>query len=121
MRNVSRADQTSTDGARRLRYDDVRPYAAPDDLAELDGPVAGEVELPRTLAWGPKRRFRLNDPRDRQRLYQTVIREASTSGELARYLNRTLVERMWSTLVLPAPCRELWERKFPELTHPATG
>lgn len=74
-------------GERRLRYADVRPYAAPDDLAQLDGPVAGEVELPRTLAWGPKRRFQLNDPRDRQRLYQMVIREASTVGELTRYLN----------------------------------
>lgn len=117
---MSSADVPGTGGARRLRYVDVRPYAAPDDLAQLDGPVVGEVELPRTLVWGPKRRFQLNDPRDRQRLYQTVIREASTAGELARYLNRTLVERMWPSLVLPTPCREFWERRFPELAQAAT-
>ncbi|MGH3706972.1 MAG: hypothetical protein ACRDRU_27545 [Pseudonocardiaceae bacterium] len=52
-------------------------------------------------------------------LYRTVIREASAIDELTRYLNAEVLARLWPQLVLPLPCRTLWEQRFPELAQPA--
>ena len=73
------------------------------------------------LTGAPRRSYVVSDQHDAELLYQTVIREASTIGELARYLNITVLQRVWPRLVLPPRCRMLWEQKFPQLAQPMVG
>jgi hypothetical protein len=61
----------------------------------------------------------VHDDHDAEQLYRTVIREASTADELARYLHVEVLKRVWPQLVLPLQCRTLWEQRFPELAQPA--
>ncbi|MDQ3276112.1 MAG: hypothetical protein M3Q39_14080 [Actinomycetota bacterium] len=112
---------TAGSGGRRLRYVDVRPYALPDELAELAGPTGGEVSLPRALAWGPRRSFILEDPDQRRMLYEIVVQEASTATELGEYLSRALLTDLWPRLTLPPRCRQQWEARFPELARRAVA
>lgn len=97
------------------RYADRRPYAVPDSLNELTGPVSGHVVLPTALDWSQQSRYDLGFDKDRRRLYETVIREASGPADLHRYLNNGLLHGMWPALWLPARPRALWEDRFPEL------
>ena len=61
----------------------------------------------------------MDDEHDAELLYRTVIREASTTDELARHLNVEVLTRVWAQLVLPLRCHTLWEQRFPELVQPA--
>lgn len=108
-----------TGGERRLRYVDVRPYTVPENLDQLSGPDRGDVQPPPELTGTPRRRYRVDDEHDAELLYRTVIREANTTDELARYLNAEVLKRVWPQLVLPLRCRALWERQFPELAQSA--
>ncbi|MGH3929708.1 MAG: hypothetical protein ACRDTF_07000 [Pseudonocardiaceae bacterium] len=108
-----------TGGERHLRYVDVRPYTVPKNLEQLAGPSHGEVQPPSALTGAPRRSYWVDDEHDVGLLYRTVIREASTTDELARYLNVGVLKRVWSQLVLPLRCRALWEQRFPELAQPA--
>jgi hypothetical protein len=93
----------------------VRPYTVPERLEYLTGPDRGEVQPPPTLTGALRRSYRLDDEHDVELLYRTVIREASTVDELARYLNADVLKECWSRMVLPPRCRTLWEQRFPEL------
>jgi len=86
------------------------------DLASLDGPVAGTVELPLRLFWSsPDRTFDLDNPYMRQWLYQTVLREASRPEDLIRYLDCATLIALWPDLRLPAGVRQAWEERHQEL------
>jgi hypothetical protein len=98
------------------RYADVRPYAIADTLGELRGPTSGVVVLDRWLDWSGSARYDLATPGRLARMYETVLREASTAADLSRWLDgRTLVQ-LWGDLVLPPQVRSRWEARFPELT-----
>jgi hypothetical protein len=102
------------------RYAEHRPYAVPERLEALAGPVDGTVTLPSHLDWsGAQRTYRLDDPAERNLLYERVIREALTVNDLARYLNAGVLVRVWGQLYLPARVREAWERRFPALATAA--
>lgn len=105
-----------TDGSRVL-YADVRPYAVPTALTDLDGPTSGKVELPSWLAWGPRRVYDLANRADQCRLYEIVLHEAADPTELANFVNDALLRELWPDLWLPRQLRERWETAFPELTH----
>ena len=86
------------------------------DLASLDGPVRGTVELPLRLFWSsPDRTFDLGRPFMRRWLYQTVLREASRPEDLTRYLDRGTLIDLWPDLRLPAGVRQAWEDHHPVL------
>lgn len=116
---VSTVPAACTGGERHLRYVDVRPYTVPEILEQLAGPDCGEVQLPTALTGAPRRSYRLDVEHDAELLYRTVIREASTVDELARYLNVAVLKQVWPRLVLPPRCRTLWEQRFPELIQAA--
>jgi hypothetical protein len=88
-------------------------------LADLTGPTAGVVELPITIDWGPKRRYDLADDADRRIVYERVLREAADAEEVGRYVNGSILVEVWPRLWLPQRVRQVWERRFPELTHAA--
>ena len=86
------------------------------DLDSLRGPVRGTVELPLRLFWSSAdRRFDLDSPPSRRRLYQIVLREASRPADLTDYLDRGVLISSWTTLRLPAGVRRAWEELHPAL------
>ncbi|MFC4033443.1 hypothetical protein ACFO3J_18435 [Streptomyces polygonati] len=97
------------------RYADARLYVVSESLEELDGPTEGVVRLPRHLDWGPPYEYDLADAADIAVMYERVLREARSRDDLQTYLDGGCLRRLWGRLVLPAPVRVLWERRFPEL------
>jgi hypothetical protein len=46
--------------------------------------------------------------------YQQIVREGTTADQ-ERLLNREVLVRVWSELILPPRCQRLWETRFCEL------
>jgi hypothetical protein len=104
----------------RRHYGDHRPYPDPPSrLADLTGPTEGLIDLPITIDWGPKRRYDMGRDSDRRIAYERVLREAANTAEVARFVNGAILIDLWSHLFLPRRIREVWEGRFPELTHAA--
>jgi hypothetical protein len=95
------------------------PYAVPDSLDQLTGPRSGRVELP--VRWSPKTGYDLGDPDDRIQLYTTVISEAATVDDLARFLDQDLLIELWPQLRLPRYCVRRWHTAFPRLAAIGAG
>jgi hypothetical protein len=107
---------TTTGGAPPgSRYADQRPYAIVCSLADLHGPMASTVVLDRRLDWSGRARYDLTNPRRLATMYETVLREATSPDDLARWLDRATLVRLWAELVLPPQVRQLWEARFPQL------
>jgi hypothetical protein len=96
-------------------YADQRPYVVAERLDDLHGPIAGVVELDRSLDWSGRARYDLDNPRRLASMYETVLREATGPGDLARWLDGPTLVGLWPRLVLPRQVREVWEARFPEL------
>jgi DNA invertase Pin-like site-specific DNA recombinase len=93
-----------------------RPVLVIDDLADLNGPVAGLVELPLRLFWSlPDHRFDLDQPDLRRWYYETVLREATRPADLAAYLDGEMLVSIWPELYLPKGVRRGWEDHHPAL------
>jgi hypothetical protein len=90
------------------------------DLAGLDGPVSGRVELPLWLFWYPDRGFDLDEPGMLAWMYQTVLREASRTEDLTTYLNGDALVALWPDLFLPKGVRRAWEERHPALRAAGT-
>jgi hypothetical protein len=60
----------------------------PADLEVLDGPVAGEVQLPLHLDGSARATYDLSDSHRRVLLYEVVIVEAGKEEDFAAWLNR---------------------------------
>jgi hypothetical protein len=48
-------------------------------------------------------------------LYETVLREATRPGDLAAYLDGSVLVRIWPRLFLPRGVRRAWEDAHPVL------
>jgi hypothetical protein len=96
-------------------YAENRPYLLPEDLGELAGPVTGVVVLPLRLDWSERAEFHLDDPAERNVMYERVIREATQVDDLHSYLNADVLFQVWRHLFLPARVRQNWEERFPDL------
>lgn len=96
-------------------YAENRPYVLPDTLGELAGPVSGAVQLPLRLDWSERAVFHLDDPAERNVMYERVIREATQADDLRSYLNEAVLRRVWRLLFLPQNVRRSWEQRFPDL------
>ena len=100
-------------------YPENRPYLLPETLGELTGPVVGMVRLPLRLDWTERIEFHLDDPAERNVMYERVIREATRPEDLRSYLNGAVLRETWRQLFLPARVRRIWEERFPALRLPA--
>jgi hypothetical protein len=98
-----------------LSYEQRRPWTVPDTLEELAGPTHGVVHLPNHLDWSEQRVYDVDDPKQRNHMYEIVIREAATPADLATYLHGPTLREQWPRLWLPRTPRALWEARFPEL------
>jgi hypothetical protein len=96
-------------------YAESRPYLLPETLGELIGPLTGVVQLPLRLDWSERTEFRLDDPAERNVMYERVIREATRTEDLRSYLNGQVLRQVWNQLFLPVPVRRTWEGRFPDL------
>ena len=103
------------------RYAEAKPYAVPDTLSELTGPVHGLVRLPRHLDWGPEYAYDLDDDADLAVMYERVVREAQSAADLQDHLDGATLQRLWPLLIIPAPARARWEQRFPQLRRQATA
>lgn len=96
-------------------YAENRPYLVPETMEELAGPLTGIVMLPERLDWSERAEFRLDDPAERNLMYERVIREATRPDDLRTYLNGEVLRDVWRSLYLPVRVRRLWEVRFPDL------
>jgi hypothetical protein len=98
---------------------DGRPVSVPSALADLAGPRRGQVRLPSSLEWSTDRVFDLAEDSDLRLLYETVLREARHTDDLARYLDAGLLVDLWPRLWLPPRVRRVWESAFSVLRSTA--
>ena len=92
-----------------------RPALVTETLDELRGPERGVVELPLRLMWNPNRSFDLDDHDMLLWMYENVLRESIRLAELRRWINGSLLLRVWPELNLPRGVRQAWEARFPQL------
>lgn len=85
------------------------------DLADLQGPRTGTVELPLRLFWYPNRVFDLRSAEEAAEMYETILREASKPADLTCYLDRETLLRLWPALRLPSGVRQAWQELHPVL------
>jgi hypothetical protein len=87
----------------------ARPVAVPEDLGDPSLPKAtGQVELPLHVRWsGPPTTYDLDDPADRARVYEQVLREG-TEDDVRFYIDPDQLADILDELVLPARVREAW-------------
>jgi hypothetical protein len=110
--------------ANRARYQ-PRPGRTPlvaADLADLQGPAQGTIELPLRLFWSaPDRTFDLSDPDMLRSMYEKVLREAIRMEELTRFVNGSTLIAVWRDLFLPRDVRQAWEDRHPVLRRAAAA
>ena len=93
-----------------------RPVLVAASLADLRGPASGSVELPLRLYWSaPDRTFSLDDPAERRKVYEIVVREARRPDDLAVFLDGDTLIALWPGIFLPKPVWRAWEDEHPAL------
>jgi hypothetical protein len=87
----------------------ARPVAVPEDLGDRSLPKAtGQVELPLHIRWsGPPLTYDLDDPADRARVYEQILREG-TEDDVRSYIDADQLADIFDELVLPATVRQAW-------------
>ena len=86
----------------------VRPFVVPGSLAELDGPtVSGRIRLPLHLDWSSGREYDLDDPVDRARVYEIVLREG-TLDDLRTFVDPQRLADALQRMFLPTAIAEAW-------------
>jgi hypothetical protein len=99
----------------RVFYRDIKPYDAPDQLEQLQGPRNGPLDVPINVYWGPRHTFDLDNESDVIQAYQAALREGRVIDQ-EKLLNQALLVEIWPELMLPVRVRELWEGRFHELS-----
>jgi hypothetical protein len=100
--------------AKRVLYQDVKPYDVPVSLEALRGPEAGVLSLPQHVYWGPDPDADLDTLAGVTKAYQAILREGTAEVQEV-LLNKALLLRSWDELLLPPQVRTLWVSTFPEL------
>ncbi|MCW2932900.1 MAG: hypothetical protein JWM19_3862, partial [Actinomycetia bacterium] len=65
--------------------------------------------------WSEHAEFHLDNPAERNVMYERVIREATQVDDLRSYLNGEVLREVWRSLFLPIRVRRTWEERFPDL------
>jgi hypothetical protein len=85
-----------------------RPFVVPGSIAELDGPTeSSRVRLPLHLDWSSGREYDLDDPADRARVYEIVLREG-TLDDLRTYVDPAHLADALQRMFLPSAIAEDW-------------
>ena len=108
-------DTADRQGASGARYQ--RPYAVPERLDLLRGPLSGTVRLPSHLDWSGNAVYDLDAPGRVVDLYRAVLIEAADPQDLYAYLDERVLRRLWALLWLPSQLRRAWEQRFPVLAE----
>jgi len=89
----------------------ARPVTVPEDLSDPSLPkAAGQVELPLHIRWsGPATTYDLDDPVDRARVYEQVLREG-TEDDVRFFIDPDQLAGIFDELVLPVSVREAWSK-----------
>jgi hypothetical protein len=97
-----------------------RPVAVPSNLDDPSSAKAnGRVELPLHIRWsGTPVTYDLDDPVDRARVYEQVLREG-TEEDVRFYVDADCLLELWDELVLPPAVREAWASWIQEHRRPA--
>ena len=93
---------------------DARPAAVPDDVDDPRHTKAvGLVQLPLWVEWSGDRSvtYDLGNPRDRNRVYEQVLREGN-ADDVRRYIDVEVLHAEWDNLVLPPRVRRAWAAWF---------
>lgn len=114
---AERTQEPERGAPRGSRYADQRPYVVCERLDDLRGPVTGQVVLSRRLDWSGRACYDLDNPRRLASMYETVLREATSSEDLQLWLDESTLLRLWAGLVLPPQVRLSWEAKHPALAE----
>lgn len=77
------------------------------------------MELPLRLDWSEQGRYDLSDERQRNLMYERVIRESMQADDLRVYLHGPTLRQVWRHLWLPRKVRALWESRFQNLASAA--
>ena len=77
--------------------------------------MTGVIRLPLRLDWSERTVFHLDDPAERNVMYERVIREATQVDDLRSYINQEVLRQVWGRLFLPVRVRRSWEDRFPDL------
>jgi hypothetical protein len=77
--------------------------------------VTGVIQLPFRLDWSERTELHLENPGERNVMYERVIREATRVEDLRSYLNEEVLRQVWGRLFLPVNVRRSWEDRFPDL------
>jgi hypothetical protein len=90
---------------------DARPVSIPEDVGDCPGPkAAGVVVLPERIRWsGLRRRYNLDDRRDRALVYEQVLTEG-TDEDVRFFVDLDELVALWDDLVLSQYVREAWSR-----------
>src|SRR5690606_33131673 len=91
----------------RVVYEDGRPYTGPCALGGLAGPMGGVVGLPLRLDWSEQGRYDLPDERQRNLMYERVIRESMRVEDLRAFVHGPTLAKVWRQLWLPRKVRTL--------------
>lgn len=94
----------------------LAPFVVAVSFDDLHGPTTGEVTLPNHLLWNPSDPFDLDEDKELCAMLRIVLREAHSHAELAEYVDRGSLIRLWSALGLPEYIRKAWAARFPELS-----
>ncbi len=105
--------RTMAAGRSRSLGPDARRVAVPEDVDDPRHTKAtGRVELPMWIRWsGEPVVYDLNDPRERNRVYEQVLREG-TEEDVRQYIDVDVLADQWDTLVLPPRVRRAWADWF---------
>ena len=68
---------------------------------------AGVIRLPLHLWWSGERAFDMDDPVDRRRVYEIVLREGG-EADVRRYIDREVLRAEIDALILPPDVERLW-------------
>lgn len=93
---------------------DSRPVAVPEDVDDpRQTKASGEVRLPLTIDWSGAEPhvYDLADERDRDRVYEQVLREGN-DDDVRRYIDVDVLLERWDALVLPPRVRRAWADWF---------
>jgi len=94
---------------------DSRPISVPDDVDDPRHEKArGVVTLPSHVYWSaPFRSYDLAKPRDRDRVYEVVLREG-IDDDVRYFIDPDVLAAEWDNLVLPPRVRRAWIPWFRE-------
>lgn len=101
----------------KVRFRDIKPYYAPDSLADLHGPYSGKIKLRLSVLWAPGDGVvDISDEGGLHLAYRALLAEGLVKDQVEG-LNARRLKEEWPNLRMDRRVRQLWEGRFPELSQ----